>query len=122
MLPVKICCIQSIEEAALVVSAGATMLGLVSEMPSGWGPIPEERIARIAGTLPSSVESVLLTSKSTAAEVIAQIERCGTNAIQIVDAFPQGGYALIHRAYPNIRMSISSKGVVFLLTPPNSFV
>jgi len=45
---VKICCIQSVEEARLAIGCGANALGLVSVMPSGFGPIPEDRIAAIA--------------------------------------------------------------------------
>ena len=36
---VKICCIKSIEEASMAVGYGASAIGLVSEMPSGPGPI-----------------------------------------------------------------------------------
>jgi phosphoribosylanthranilate isomerase len=104
MIPVKICCIQSIEEAALAVSAGARAVGLVSEMPSGWGPIPEERIARIAATIPPMVSSVLLSSKPTAAEIIDQLKRCKTNAVQIVDEFPIEGYAAIRDACPGVEI------------------
>ena len=52
---VKICCIASIEEAWLAIKHGASALGLVSEMPSGPGPIPEELIAKIAKNIPPSV-------------------------------------------------------------------
>ena len=104
MIPVKVCCIQSIEEAALAVTAGARAVGLVSQMPSGWGPIPEERIARIAATIPPMVSSVLLTSKSTAVEVIEQLHRCQTNAVQIVDDFPIDGYAAINDSCPGVEI------------------
>ena len=49
---VKICCIASIEEAWLAIKHGAAAVGLVSEMPSGLGPIPEELIAKIAKNIP----------------------------------------------------------------------
>ena len=48
---VKICCIQSVDEARLAIRAGATAIGLVSRMPSGPGPIPEERIAEIVAAV-----------------------------------------------------------------------
>ena len=41
---------------------GASALGLVSEMPTGPGPIPEELIAEIAATVPPAVATFLLTS------------------------------------------------------------
>jgi phosphoribosylanthranilate isomerase len=43
MVPkVKICCIGSVTEARLAIRYGASALGLVSEMPSGTGVIPED--------------------------------------------------------------------------------
>jgi len=82
---VKICCICSIEEARLAIRFGASALGLVSEMPSGPGVIPEDSIAEIASAVPPLVTSVLLTSKGDAASILEQHRRCGTNAIQICD-------------------------------------
>lgn len=82
---VKICCIGSIEEAWLAISHGASALGLVSDMPSGPGVIPEESIAEIASAMPPFVTSVLLTSKRDASSILEQHRRCGTNAIQICD-------------------------------------
>jgi phosphoribosylanthranilate isomerase len=46
----KICCIATSEEARLAIRHGASAVGLVSAMPSGPGPIPEERIREIAAT------------------------------------------------------------------------
>ena len=60
---VKICCISSIGEARLAVRLGASALGLVAEMPSGPGVIPEALIARIAATVPPPVATFLLTSR-----------------------------------------------------------
>ena len=59
---VKVCCIQHAEEAALAIELGADCLGLVADMPSGPGPIPDESIAKIAGMTPPGVSSFLLTS------------------------------------------------------------
>lgn len=82
---IKICCIQSIEEAHLAIQYGAKYIGLVSEMPSGPGIISLEKIAEIAASLPKNVSSVLLTSQITAKEILEQYEICRTNAIQLVD-------------------------------------
>jgi phosphoribosylanthranilate isomerase len=82
---VKICCIGSVEEAWLAIRHGASALGLVSEMPSGPGVIPEVSIAAIASAVPPFVMSVLLTSKRDAPSIIEQHRRCRTNAIQICD-------------------------------------
>jgi phosphoribosylanthranilate isomerase len=57
---VKICCIGSVEEARLAIRYGASALGLVSEMPSGPGVIPEESIAEIASAVPRVVVEGLM--------------------------------------------------------------
>ena len=44
MTKVKICCIQSTEEAQIAIDNGAYALGLVSKMPSGPGVISDEKI------------------------------------------------------------------------------
>ncbi len=82
---VKICCIQSVEEAHTAINAGASLLGLVSEMPSGPGVIPEETITEIAKTVPPGVTTVLLTSEIMAEAIIEQQKRTGVNALQLVD-------------------------------------
>ena len=101
---VKICCIVSIEEAWLAVKHGAAAVGLVSEMPSGPGPIPEELIAKIAMTIPPSVSSFLLTSKQDPLEIIKQHRRCGTGVIQLVDKMEICNYEELRIALPGIRL------------------
>ncbi|MBC8042740.1 MAG: phosphoribosylanthranilate isomerase [Rhizobacter sp.] len=82
---VKICCIASAEEARLAIDYGASALGFVSEMPSGPGVVSETVIAEIVKTVPPAVATFLLTSKTTAAEIILQQRRCHTNTVQLVD-------------------------------------
>jgi len=83
---VKICCISSVEEAHLAIKHGASALGLVSAMPSGPGVIDEELIAEIAANVPPPIATFLLTSKTSAEEIIVQQKRCRTNTIQICDS------------------------------------
>ena len=99
---VKICCISSVEEAWLAVRYGASALGLVSEMPSGPGVIPEALIAEIAAVVPPAVATFLLTSKQDAASIIAQQRRCGVNTIQICDRLKEGSYHDMRAAMPGI--------------------
>jgi len=99
---VKICCICSLDEAWTAINHGASALGLVSEMPSGPGVIPESLIADIAGRIPVFVSSVLLTSKRSSSEIIEQHRRCGTNAIQICDDLDPDGLVEISSALPGI--------------------
>ena len=101
---VKICCINSIEEARLAIKYGASAIGLVSAMPSGPGPIAESLIAEIAATVPPPIATFLLTCKQTPEEVIEQQKRTGVNTIQLVDAFPIEGYTTLRKAMPGIRI------------------
>ena len=89
---IKICCIRSVEEAALAIECGASAVGLVSNMPSGPGVISEDRIAEIASTTPPVVGSFLLTSKQDAESIVAQHRRCRTNCIQLCDRLTLGSH------------------------------
>lgn len=99
---VKICCISSPEEARLAISYGASAIGLVSAMPSGPGPIPEELIAEIAATIPPGVSSFLLTSRLDAASIIEQQRKTRVNTLQLVDAVPLETYRDLRRELPGI--------------------
>lgn len=101
---VKICCIADIDEAWLAIRHGASALGLVSAMPSGPGPIAEERIAAIAAQVPPPIATFLLTSLQEPDAVIAQQRRCGCNTLQLVDAFPIDGYTKLRAALPGVRI------------------
>jgi phosphoribosylanthranilate isomerase len=99
---VKICCISSIEEAALAIECGASALGLVSQMPSGPGVISESRIAEIAAKVPPGVTSFLLTCKQDSEEIVAQHRRCRTNCIQLCDRLTSGSYEQLRKSLPGI--------------------
>jgi phosphoribosylanthranilate isomerase len=101
---IKVCCIASIDEARLAIDAGASALGLVSQMPSGPGVIPWERIAEIAAEVPPPIATFLLTCSQDAEEIVAQQRRAGTNVIQICDRLERGAYADVRRALPGIRI------------------
>ena len=99
---VKICCIANIEEARLAIKYGASAVGLVSEMPSGPGPIPEELIEEIAALIPPGVSSFLLTSKQDVDSIITQQKRTKVNTIQIVDKLIYGSHTDLKKALPGI--------------------
>jgi phosphoribosylanthranilate isomerase len=98
----KICCIASVEEAALAVGAGASALGLVSHMPSGPGVISDEQIAEIAATVAPAIGTFLLTSRQSVEEIVAQQRFCRTNTIQICDRLTHGTHRELKRALPGI--------------------
>jgi phosphoribosylanthranilate isomerase len=99
---IKICCISSVEEAALAIECGASAVGLVSNMPSGPGVISEDRIAEIASTIPPAVGSFLLTSKQDAESIAAQHRRCRTNCIQLCDRLTLGSHRDLKSALAGI--------------------
>jgi phosphoribosylanthranilate isomerase len=101
---VKICCIASIAEAWLAIDYGASAVGLVSAMPSGPGPIPEDLIAEIAATVPPGVSSFLLTCQQDAAAIIDQQRRLRVNTIQICDRLPPGSYARLREELPGVSL------------------
>jgi phosphoribosylanthranilate isomerase len=101
---IKICCISSIDEARIAIEAGADAVGLVAKMPSGPGPIPDELIRQIARSVPPPVATFLLTSETSAAEIIKHQRRTNTNTIQIVDMLSEGTYTQIREALPSVKI------------------
>ena len=112
MTRTKICCISSVEEAHLAVRHGSSAIGLVSEMPSGPGVIPESLIGEIADTVPPPVATFLLTSLTSPPDIIAQHKRCRTNTIQICDRIAQGAYAELRAALPGIALLFTDQGEI----------
>jgi phosphoribosylanthranilate isomerase len=101
---VKVCCIADIDEARLAIGAGASAIGLVSAMPSGPGPIDEADIARIAAAVPPPTETFLLTALTDAEAIADQHRRCGTTAVQLVDALDEAELRLLRRRLPATRL------------------
>lgn len=101
---VKVCCIANVAEAEMAIAAGAWALGLVAEMPSGPGPIPDDAIAEIARAVPPGVETFLLTSRVEADGIIEHHRHCGTTALQLVDRVPFDDLKRLRRALPGVRL------------------
>ena len=101
---VKICCIASVDEAQLAVRHGASAVGLVSAMPSGPGPIPEEKIAEIAPKVPPGVATFLLTCLDDPDAIIVQQRRTRVNTIQLCDRIRHTDYAKLHAAMPGVAL------------------
>lgn len=104
MPKIKICCIADVSEAALAIECGADALGLVAEMPSGPGPIPDEAIREIAAYVPPPIATFLLTSRTTAQGIIEHHALTRTNTIQIVDELEGREYRQIREALPGIKL------------------
>jgi phosphoribosylanthranilate isomerase len=101
---VKICCIASVAEAWMAIEHGASAIGLVSAMPSGPGPIPEDLIAEIAAIVPPGVSSFLLTCLQDTTAIIEQQRRLRVNTIQICDRLPPGSHAQLREALPGVSL------------------
>jgi phosphoribosylanthranilate isomerase len=101
---IKICCIASITEARMAIDAGASAIGLVSEMPSGAGMISEERITEIVRSEGSRIDTFLLTSQLDPASIIRQQERTGARTVQLVDRLPPGSHQTLRAALPEVRL------------------
>lgn len=86
----------------MAISYGASAIGLVSEMPSGPGPIPETLIREISSTIPPGVSTFLLTSLTNSKDIIEQQRRCGTNTLQLTDTLENGSYGDLIVALPGI--------------------
>ena len=99
---VKICCIGSLDEAWMAIDHGASAVGLVSEMPSGPGVIPDALIAEIAIRVPPPVATFLLTSAVDPEVIIEQQQRARVNAIQIVDRLASGTHRVLRQAMPGV--------------------
>lgn len=88
----------------MAVAAGASAVGLVSQMPSGPGVISEARIAQIARTIPVGIESFLLTSLHDVEAIVAQHARCGTTTIQLVDHLPVRTLEVLRSRLADVRL------------------
>ncbi|HRP32612.1 MAG TPA: phosphoribosylanthranilate isomerase [Agriterribacter sp.] len=101
---VKICCISSTDEATMAIKFGASALGLVANMPSGPGVITDEEILKITRIVPPAISTFMLTSETSADEIIEHHKRTLTNTIQIVDELKEGTYETIKKALPAIKI------------------
>ena len=88
----------------MAIEHGASALGLVSAMPSGPGPIPDDLIAEIAATVPPGVSSFLLTCEQDADAIIDQQRRLRVNTIQICDRLPAGSHRALRDALPGVAL------------------
>jgi phosphoribosylanthranilate isomerase len=99
---VKICCIATDAEADLAIDAGADALGLVSAMPSGPGPIPEDAIASIVRGVGARAATVLLTSRQDATGIGAQLDRIRPTVVQLVDELAEREYTALRANHPEV--------------------
>ena len=108
MLPYKVCCMLSADEADMAIAAGARAIGLVGEMPNGPGPIDDELIRDIVLHVHQKhgnrAWTTLLTSRIEGDAIADHIAYTGANTIQIVDAPAPQAHAIVRRAHKAIRI------------------
>lgn len=104
MIRLKICCIATMYEAQLAMQAGASALGLVGNMPSGPGVIPDAQIKTIASRVPPPIATFLLTSETSAQGIIEHHSKVHTSTLQIVDVLAKGSYQDIRTALPSVKL------------------
>ncbi|MEP6992570.1 MAG: phosphoribosylanthranilate isomerase [bacterium] len=103
-LRIKVCCIGSVEEAAIALDVGADALGLVSAMPSGPGVIADEVIASIIAWVGQRAATVLLTSRDSADGISEQVRDVRPTVLQLVDAVPESEVAALRERLPDIAL------------------
>jgi phosphoribosylanthranilate isomerase len=88
----------------MAIELGASALGLVGDMPSGPGVIPDDLIAKIAGAAPPPIATFLLTSERSATDIIAHHRRVRTSTIQMVDKPAEDTYGRLRDELPGIKL------------------
>jgi len=98
---VKICCIQSPDEAQTAISFGASAVGMVSGMPTG-DDLPRDTIREIVESVPRSAGTFLLTAVTDVDELIEMAASCGVNTLQLWDALEPLDYARLRLELPSV--------------------
>ncbi|MBC8375130.1 MAG: phosphoribosylanthranilate isomerase [FCB group bacterium] len=88
----------------MALAAGADLLGLVSEMPSGPGVISLDKIEDIVASLPADSKTVLLTSKRHHLDILKQHNQIKTWGIQLVDKLPETELMKVKKSLPDTRL------------------
>ncbi len=88
----------------MALDAGASVLGLVSHMPSGPGVISDELCAEIVAALQPSTQTFLLTSRVHASDIAEQHARIRSSALQLVDHVPHEALRELRHFCPGVQL------------------
>lgn len=80
----KICGVQSLCDAYMLIEQGVRILGYNCVRPEGPRYVSESEAAKIISNTPAGVQSYLLTSARSAEIIVSQVDRIRPTAIQIV--------------------------------------
>jgi phosphoribosylanthranilate isomerase len=95
---------KSVDEVLMAIDAGVSAIGLVSPMPSGPGPISNERAAEIAAEVPPGIDAFLLTPLQEVDELVEQNRVVKARTLQLVDSLAPGAHADLRRAMPGVKL------------------
>jgi len=102
---IKVCCIQSIDEARLAIANGAHAIGLVSEMPSGSvHAIGEAEIRKIVEATPPTFSTVLLTPHDDPSKIVRQQRDTRANTLQLVGSITPESVRELREALPGVSL------------------
>ena len=103
---IKVCCIQSVDEATLAISNGAHAIRLVSQMPSGSGfMIHDQDIREIVQAIPQTCSTVLLTSEDDPAKIIEHQRATRANTLQLLGPIKPERVRDLREALPIISLT-----------------
>lgn len=103
---IKVCCIQSVDEARLAISNGADAIGLVSQMPSGSGfMINDQEIRSIVNATPPTFSTVLLTLEDDPSKIVQHQRATGANALQLLGTIGPEVIGELRDALPGIALT-----------------
>ena len=100
MKALKVCCLQSYQEASDALAAGADFLGFVAEGTGDWGPIAIDQVREIIAALPPGAPTVVLTSQRDPEAIADCTRHCRPHAIQLTNGLDGSLAALVERLRP----------------------
>lgn len=100
---IKICCMASVEEAALCAELGVDLVGLVGPMPSGAGIVSPQKCRQISDHAAAWLTPVLLTSSETAQDIRTDAEDANVRAVQLVRHVDPSVHRELAMTIPHVR-------------------
>jgi phosphoribosylanthranilate isomerase len=101
---IKVCCIQSIDEAELAIRNGAHALGMVSQMLFGTRAISNHIIREITEFVPPTYSTVLLTSEIDPNAIVEHQRATRANTLQLVGSIDRNGIHQLRERLPGISL------------------
>jgi phosphoribosylanthranilate isomerase len=101
---IKVCCMASFKEAEYAIRAGANAVGFVCATPESCRTIDINLVSSITSNLPSTTDTVLLTSENTAEKIAQKVHLAGTSSVQIISHLALSESEKLPELLPNTRL------------------